>query len=219
MNYKIDKSEVLRYLGIKGGSDPQTDLLIDECATNLCSVVRPKYIHQSFDLIHDSDAIYLACCDMRLSGRTARDRLSGCHCCYMLAATLGHEADVLIRRAQFTDMTRAIIYDACATDLIEKVCDHAESEISSIAAANSCFARERFSAGYGDLPLSLQRDVCRLLGTDRKIGVSLTDKLMLLPTKSVTAFIGICTEENPDDFSCKNTCNNCSMRDSCSYRK
>ena len=49
----------------------------------------------------------------------------------------------------------------------------------------------RFSPGYGDLPLDVQRPLFAALDVPRKIGVSLTDSLLMAPSKSVSAIIGI----------------------------
>ncbi len=219
MNYKIDKAEVLRYLGVKGDPDPQTELIIDECSNHLSSVIRPMYVYRKFYLLYDGTNYSLIDCDTKLSGKTADSRLQKCSSCYVVAATLGQEADVLIRKAQVTDMARAVVYDACATDLIEKVCDYAESEISTLAASDGLYAGQRFSPGYGDLPLSLQKDVCHLLDTNRKIGLTLTDEFLLLPTKSVTAFIGASDKPSANKSNCKNGCENCNMANHCTYRK
>ncbi len=219
MNYKIDKAEVLRYLGINGRPDTQTERLIDKCADKLSLAIRPKYTYRHFDLSYNANNYSLTDSSTVLSGKTAINRLNGCTSCYVMAATLGQEADMLIRKAQVTDMAEAVVMDACATDLIEKICDCAEDEISHISASNGTFARQRFSPGYGDLPLSLQVDICNLLDTTRKIGVSLTDELLLLPTKSVTAFIGITPEQPADKTNYKSGCENCNMANYCTYRK
>ena len=49
----------------------------------------------------------------------------------------------------------------------------------------------RFSAGYGDFSLEFQRNICDALDCQRKIGITLQESLIMLPTKSVTAIIGI----------------------------
>ena len=51
--------------------------------------------------------------------------------------------------------------------------------------------RPRFSPGYGDLPLEFQRDFFRILRPQRRIGVTLTDACLMVPSKSVTALVGI----------------------------
>lgn len=75
--------------------------------------------------------------------------------------------------------------------------------------------RPRFSPGYGDLPLALQRDIFHALDCARKIGLTLNDSLMMSPAKSVTAIIGI------TDRAGENTgkdCTGCDKQD-CVFRK
>ena len=52
----------------------------------------------------------------------------------------------------------------------------------------------RYSPGYGDWPLEAQRRLFELLDAPRKAGVSLTDSLLMVPSKSVSAIIGVKTE-------------------------
>jgi len=49
----------------------------------------------------------------------------------------------------------------------------------------------RFSPGYRDLPLTLQREIFTLLEPSRRIGLSLNASLLMSPSKSVTAIVGI----------------------------
>ena len=53
----------------------------------------------------------------------------------------------------------------------------------------------RFSPGYGDLPIELQRDFLTLLDASRKIGLTATESSMLVPSKSITALIGIRSDQ------------------------
>ncbi len=223
MDYVIDKSEVLRYLGINTAPPPQDILrLIDECGAELLSCARPKYVYKVYSLNYPSGIPTLDCGEIALVGKTALDRLLGCTHAAILSATLGLEADTLIRRGQMTDMSRALIYDACATDLIEKVCDRASSEIADIAKNDGLTVTDRFSPGYGDLSLDLQKSICTVLDTERKIGVSPTAELLLVPSKSVTAFIGIGPKaalKNNMYTACKERCELCSMKNNCRFSR
>lgn len=216
MNYVIDKTEVYRYLGITGAApDDATKKLIDKCAQELTAAVKPKFVRRTFRLSRTAGGYLMDGCGIELYGRTAEERLAGCTECSVLGATLGIEADTIIRRAQTEGMTAAVIYDACATDLIEKVCDGVQAEIAAEAEAQGEVITERFSPGYGDLPLDLQTKICAVLDTGRKIGVYLTEQLLLLPTKSVTAFVGIGKPENTGGRGCAY----CDMRTHCAFRK
>ncbi len=51
--------------------------------------------------------------------------------------------------------------------------------------------RPRFSPGYGDLTLLAQKDIFAVLDCGKRIGLTLNDSLLMSPSKSVTAFVGI----------------------------
>ena len=74
----------------------------------------------------------------------------------------------------------------------------------------------RFSPGYGDYPIELQKDFLRILDAQRKIGLTVNDNFMLVPTKSVTAVLGL--SKNPIEQK-KRGCAVCNMRDKCKYRR
>ncbi|NLV69188.1 MAG: methionine synthase, partial [Spirochaetes bacterium] len=50
--------------------------------------------------------------------------------------------------------------------------------------------RMRFSAGYGDFMLENQKHFFELLGLE-KLGVSLTERYIFIPEKTVTAIAGV----------------------------
>jgi cobalamin-dependent methionine synthase I len=52
------------------------------------------------------------------------------------------------------------------------------------------FLTTRFSPGYGDLPLTFQRDLYRELSLD-ELGIRITEKCILYPQKTITAVIGV----------------------------
>ena len=68
--------------------------------------------------------------------------------------------------------------------------DFLNEKINEEAVAAGKKARPRFSPGYGDVDLAVQKDFFRLLPCTR-IGLTLMDTLIMSPEKSVTAFVGI----------------------------
>ena len=82
------------------------------------------------------------------------------------------------------------VYDAVGSALAESVCDEAEKMIK-----RNSKCRPRFSPGYGDFPLSVQRDVLSLVNAERLVGITLTDTNLMLPQKSITAVVGISKNE------------------------
>ena len=79
------------------------------------------------------------------------------------------------------------MFDALATERIEALCDVFCEDIEKEYGKT----RPRFSAGYGDLPLELQREIFSVLDCPKSIGLTLTDSLLMSPSKSVTAIVGI----------------------------
>ena len=67
---------------------------------------------------------------------------------------------------------------------------------------------------YGYLPLEVQRDFERILMMRKKTGIALTDSLLMSPSKSVTAIVGICGGE-PTEKTHK--CSLCDKTD-CEFR-
>ena len=212
---KINRSEALRYLGYKGGApDERTLNIIDDCEQTLIEAASPKYLYRRFDLSFTESGIVVGDTGITLTGKSIDTHLDGCSSVVLMCATISSGVDRLIRRYQATDMTRAVITDALASAAIEQVCDHADEEIDSRFPDE--YKTWRFSPGYGDLPLDLQGDFLRVLNAQKMIGLTLGESTMLIPTKSVTALIGISKTELPKR---KRGCAGCTMRASCKFRK
>ena len=73
-----------------------------------------------------------------------------------------------------------------------------------------------FSPGYGDVPLDLQKDFSALLQMPQTCGISLTDTLLMVPSKSVTAFIGFSEHKEPCILA---GCETCSHATDCAFRR
>ncbi len=151
--------------------------------------------------------------DVRFQSRDLSRNLQGCSRIALMAATIGTGVDYLIRRAEAVSMLDAAIYQAAGAAMVEAWCDEVNTRINAAMEEQSLFARPRFSPGYGDVPLALQSDFARLLNMPGSCGISLTDTLLMVPSKSVTAFIGF----SPSPQSCVLAgCEICNRKDTCS---
>lgn len=211
-----NRAEILRYLGHRGQKlDLQTNALLNSCVQAMTESVKPRFCYDIFPL-EQTDAIFLSGCNLELSGNDIKKHLAGCSHCVLLGATLGIEADNLIRISEAESMSRAVILDAVATELIEQVCDRAEEEIRQVIQKKNLHLTSRFSPGYGDLPITLQHRISAILDTPRKIGLTVTEQSLMIPRKSVTAIIGL--TETP----CKQTGHNCALctiKGTCQFQK
>ena len=116
--------------------------------------------------------------------------LRGCDRFVLFCATVGIEIDRRIARYALTSPARAAVLDAAGGALVEALCDKLTERLSAELAPARFGAR--FSPGYGNFPLTAQRQVFSLLELSR-IGVGLNDSLLLSPAKTVTAIMGIKT--------------------------
>ena len=118
--------------------------------------------------------------------------LSGCCEVLLFAATVGVEQDRLIAKYGRLSPAKALLHQAIGAERIEALCDLFCKEME---AERGEPLRPRFSPGYGDLPLAVQKDLFRVLDCTKRIGLSLNDSLLMSPSKSVTAFAGIGRKE------------------------
>ena len=79
------------------------------------------------------------------------------------------------------------MFQAIGSERVESLCDELCRELEGEWGT----VRPRFSPGYGDLPLSLQKEIFALLDCGRSIGVALGENLLMSPSKSVTAIVGV----------------------------
>lgn len=121
---------------------------------------------------------------------TLRDHLRGCRSAYLLCATIGTAIDALQRRLAVVSATDALIIQAIGAERIEAYAETCEEEIRSELADGESLVT-RYSPGYGDFPLSSQPEFFAILDPPLRIGVSLTDTNLMVPSKSITAIIGI----------------------------
>lgn len=214
----IRRTEVLRYLGHRGQPPGERlDRLIDDTIALCRRLARPKTVYSLFSLAHTAAGEpLLAEAGLVLPGDAIRAHLAGARRAALLAATLGIEVENHIRLLQRTDLTASLVLDAAATALIEAVCDRAGEEIAGLAGEERLCAGKRFSPGYGDLPLALQPDILRALNTGRRIGLTCTDRLILLPRKSVTAVMGLFPPECSPQTN--GGCITCDKQAGCPYR-
>ena len=209
-----DIDEALRYLG--AGANPPEELRQQAAsvAEELAAQVQPRYTYQVFPLTREESGFRLEGTDLLLSGRTAERMLPQCSQAVLMACTLGAKFDAMVRAAQARSMARAVILDACGSALVEQGCDEAERDIA--ARFPGLYLTDRFSPGYGDLPLSLQPAICGLLDAERRVGIHVTSSFLMNPSKSVTAIIGL---SNKPQIARIRGCAWCAMRDTCTLRK
>jgi 5-methyltetrahydrofolate--homocysteine methyltransferase len=211
----IDQKEALRYLGYVG-NDPEDNIqkILDVAEKQVLDVIEPRYIYKCFDIDSITDKVVLDNCKLELVGNDIVNHLKGCTKVILMCATLSINVDRFIRVTQITDMTKAVIIDSLASVAIENVCDNIQEEIQQ--EYNKYFQTYRFSPGYGDFPIEIQKDFLTVLDAPKKIGLTTTEDNILTPKKSVTAVIGLSESQIVRE---KRGCQSCNMKNNCMYRR
>ena len=125
------------------------------------------------------------------ASKSLESALNGCESVIVFAATVGIGIDRLIKKYSVTSSSKAVMLQAIGAERIESLCDCFCEDLKGELAEKGFSLKPRFSAGYGDFPLECQRDIFALLDDGRRIGLCLNSGLLMSPTKSVTAVIGI----------------------------
>ncbi len=210
----LDLSLAMRMAGLPETAPQELKDRLAQIAGELTGAVTPRYVYRVFSLARTSEGIQLPQAGLTLTGRTAETMLSGCRQAALLACTLGAGFDAMLRRAQAGDMSRALLLDACGSAWVEAGCDEAEEQLHG--RLPGLYLTDRFSPGYGDLPLSLQPALCAAVDAGRRLGLSLSESFLLNPVKSVTAVVGIAPTPQPARI---RGCAHCSMGARCTFRK
>lgn len=164
--------------------------LIDSCTAAAYATITPKTIYEVLDCEADSSGVTIA--SVRFESRRLAQNLQGCQKVVAFAATLGIQADRLLRCAKSEGTAQLMVCQAVLAAMIEEVCDNLEAQIK---AEHHCKLRRRYSPGYFDLALESQKDFFSLMDITKRIGVTLSDTMLMIPSKSVTAFIGVEDED------------------------
>lgn len=187
----IDVSEVLRYMGVRPkDADENLHLLAEEAVENLTSRCRGAACYLRLPVLELANGVRLG--TITMEGSSLKKHLHGCEEAYLFAATVGMDAERAITAAAKLSPARAVALDAAGSAAIEAFCGNLCSQLQACVERK---LRSRFSPGYGDLSIQLQGEILQLLDAHRRIGLSVTAGGMLVPTKSVTAIVGIGGEE------------------------
>ncbi len=181
----ICEREILRYAGCKAVDDTVHDLM-HTCVEQMRYAVRYALVYARVPLFVEGDVCDFGAFSCR--SQQLADNLSGCEEAVLLAATIGVETDRLIARYGRVSPSKAVMMQAFGAERIEALCD---TFCQTFSEEQGIYLRPRFSPGYGDLSLEVQRDLVAVLDAPKQIGLTLNDSLLLSPAKSVTAFIGI----------------------------
>lgn len=211
-NLIIQEKEVLRYMSCKEET-PDIKSLIDSCLPEVKKAFNPKGSFGYFDLELKDNIVLIS--GLSINSKNLSKNLSGCKSAVVFALTLGAEIDRLINRYQELSPSKALCINAIATAAVESLADRFCGEVYENIKDDGLYIRPRFSAGYGDFSIKYQRQIIDLVNGTKLNGITLTDALMMVPVKSVTAIMGISREKTDCH---KHSCEDCDKKN-CKFRR
>lgn len=204
----ICEKEILRYAGCKT-SDGEIQELLESSLKEVREKLIYKVCYREFSVRIENDVCNFDA--FSVQSKNLAHNLKDCKSVLVFAATVGIEIDRLIAKFGRISPSKALMMQAIGAERIEALCD---SFCNDIKKEKNIKLRPRFSPGYGDLPLDTQKDIFAVLECSKRIGVTLNNSLLMSPSKSVTAFVGLTDTET--EYT-ENKCANCNKKD-CTYR-
>ena len=179
------EKEILRYAGCKE-ADSEITALLKSCINEIKTELIYRVCYRQFEIKIRDDI-----CDFGafiLQSKNLASNLKGSGRCILFAATIGARIDRLIAKYGRISPSKALILQAIGAERIEALCDAFCTDISK---EYNVGIKPRFSSGYGDLPLTSQKEIFAVLSPEKHIGLTLSDRLLMSPSKSVTAIVGL----------------------------
>ncbi len=184
----VNKKEILRYTGEKA-ENTQLNKVIDDCLKELLPVLSYRVTSREFPVTAENGVVKFPFTCVKSNDLSKN--LKDCKSAVIFGATVGIEADRLISKYSVTSPLHAFIMQAVGTERIEALCDAFHNDLISTYGYS---LKPRFSPGYGDLPLEFQKEIFNILDLSKNIGLTLKNNLIMAPSKSVTAIIGVKNE-------------------------
>ena len=210
----IRMKEAVRYLGYgRHAIDEQTLELIQNSFQELEQLADARFVYRIFEIIEENEN-ELTIGGLRVQSKNLYKNLKDCNHAILFWATLGSSIDLLIKKYSVSDMSKAVVLQACAAAFLEEYCDKMQEQIVD-GLEKGLYLRPRFSPGYGDFSIFHQKELLQMTDASKQIGLTMTDGYMLTPSKSITAVIGISSEAG--ECTVKG-CEVCTKED-CVYRR
>ncbi len=188
---RIPLNETLRYAGMAHCQEEQLLSLAKEVVAVCEEKMQPMVVYRIFEITSMAKDCVILDNGIRLNGSLVVKYLSGCLKVCITVGTVGLPVDRMISAYGHKSSVEGLFADAAGSAAIEAVmdvfCDHISKKYHT---------KPRISPGYGDFPLANQSVIFSLLDATKNIGTCLNDSLLISPSKSVSALVGLFGENH-----------------------
>lgn len=183
-----DRDEIFRYAGAK--STPELISVLEECISEIRHQLSYRICYRILPIEIKENR-----CDFSffsVESKALCEHLQKAQSVVLFAATIGLAPDRLIAKYSVLSPVKALFFQAIGAQRVEALCDEFCKKMS-----RDFQLLPRFSPGYRDLPITVQKDLFSVLDCTKWLGITLNSSFLISPTKTVTAFVGI--KENSID--------------------
>lgn len=216
---------VYPYLGLNESSlTPELERLIDKYIYETMRLSVPQGIWVTVNIaLKKGELITLEGSPLEIKGKSAAAHFHTSSKITLLGTTLGGRLGSFLEELSLSQPAHALILDSIASAAVEQLTEELDHLISRDIQRQGYYPTARFSPGYGNWPLSSQKEFLESLQAE-KIGLSTTSYYLLQPVKSVTAAIGWSEIPISRDYdiplgtkACQGalTCSNCPLYQTC----
>ena len=186
----LRRREIYRYLRLEGNApDDATSADVERNLLRLKDTVDVRAVASLRPITKQDGAIVFG--DFSTESEMLQKNMKTSEYALLFAMTLGPAVDRLISRLLITSKADAFITDACCTEYLESYANRYCAHVREEAAQQGLIAHPRFSPGFADFGLEFQWPLIRSLQADKKMHIALTEGNMLVPTKTITALMGL----------------------------
>ena len=179
---EINQNELAARLKVNRGY--QSDAL-DRCRQRLLEVITYQcaYIRTAVDLSVENR------CDfgfMTIDSKNLYRNRNGCREAFVMAVTTGIGVDRLLARLNVSSQAEHFMTDALSSAAGESFCDYVSDKMKT-----GIRTAPRFSPGYGDVSIEVQKPLLDRLNAAQLLGITLNNAYLMTPVKSITAIMGV----------------------------
>lgn len=179
MNSELTELEkrTLLYLNFKSEASEEQITMVRKAIGEVKSVARPVFTVKYYKISE---------CPIDISFKSLQEIFAkgGSDSVAFLISTLGAAVDKRIDRLKDSEPAKMVLFDAAANAYIEEVTNEYQKKLGL---KSQTF---RFAPGYGDVPLTLQKQIFDNIPEISKMGLTLDDGCLMHPFKSMTGIIG-----------------------------
>ncbi len=177
---------ILKRLQIPASNTPKEIIrLIEEAWLLIEPQARVKHLEAEIT----DKIVYLPEADFLIYSKTLARHCQKCRKLSLLALTIGPFLEEKADRLKSSSSSKALVFDATGSEAAEAFASQLEKQLQQEIRRSGFYPCKRYSPGYGDLPLSVQQFFFDQLQLE-ELAMRLTPSFLIIPQKSITAFIG-----------------------------